>query len=96
MKPYLITYDLRKPGRDYQRLYDLLGQWRAVRLAESVWLAQLTANALEVAGIMHGYVDPNDRLAVVELQPGLGWGTVNAFPAGAEWLSRVIAPRLAA
>src|SRR3546814_15791093 len=45
--PYLITYDNRSP-RDYVPIYRLMQSWRAVRLAESVWLADLDTAQIDI------------------------------------------------
>jgi hypothetical protein len=39
MALFEVSYDLRKPGRNYQGLYDRLAAWGAFRVLESVWMA---------------------------------------------------------
>jgi CRISPR/Cas system-associated endoribonuclease Cas2 len=91
MSLFLITYDLRQPGRNYQPLYDLLGtNWRASKVAESVWLLQITADAVTVRDTIHRVVDDNDRIIVIELKAGSMWATRTAMPDGAAWLQRNI------
>ena len=38
MTVYAVSYDLKKPGRNYQPLWDRLAQWKAVRVLESFWV----------------------------------------------------------
>jgi hypothetical protein len=85
MPHFIITYDLRKQ-RNYKPLYDALGQWRAVRLLESVWLAQLKGPAFAVRDILRSKVDSDDGLAVIELVDGFDWATLRTTPLGANWL----------
>ena len=46
---YLISYDLHK-RRKYDELYRLMATWKAVRLTESQWLANLRGPATAVRG----------------------------------------------
>lgn len=91
MAHFLITYDNRPP-RNYQALYDLMSNWAAVRLADSVWLAELVGPAPTVRGFVQQALQADDTVAVLELKPGADWATVNVPPQAAEWLSRHISP----
>lgn len=76
MTLFLISYDLRAPGRNYPSLYEALAQWKAVRLLESVWLADLPAGRAEpIRDSLQRHLDANDWLAVIELPPGIDWAT---------------------
>lgn len=91
MSNYLITYDLRAPGRSYEKLYGLLRDtWRAQPLAESVWVAELRGPAPLVRDAIQYHCDQNDRIVVIELSHGAEWATTQAVPAGVTWLSRHI------
>lgn len=85
MSHYLITYDLRKV-RNYKPLYDCFATWKAVRLLESVWLADLVGPAPAVRKVLLDLIDADDGLAVIELAPKLDWATFGALPAGSDWL----------
>lgn len=91
MAQFLITYD-NKPPRDYNALYRLLGSWGAVMLAESVYLATLNANASEVRRIVSRTLNTDDLVAVIQLEHGLDWATINATTTANAWLSRNIQP----
>lgn len=91
MAQFLITYD-NKPPRNYTALYQLMAQWKAIRLAESVWLANLIGPASVVRSIVAGTLQRDDLVAVLELQAGSDWATVNVPPAASTWLSAYIAP----
>lgn len=51
VRRFLITYD-NHPPRNYIALYRLMAAWKAERLAQSVWLANLDADAGTVRDIV--------------------------------------------
>lgn len=77
---YLINYDLRAPGRDYQSLYKAIqnvnwfdSSWHYL---ESTWLVSSTLlqNANTIALQLLPHIDTNDRLFVVRITPDFdGW-----------------------
>jgi hypothetical protein len=91
MANYLITYD-NKPPRNYAALYRLMASWRAVRLADSVWLAELKGPASEVRRFVASTLQRNDTIAVLELKANADWATLNVKPAASAWLAAHIAP----
>lgn len=91
MAQFLITYD-NKPPRNYAALYRLMAAWSAVRLADSVWLANLNAEASVVRGFVVNTLQRNDTVAVIELQPGSDWATACVNVAANTWLSAHIRP----
>jgi hypothetical protein len=96
MAQYLITYD-NKPPRNYAALYQLMSSWKAVRLADSVWLANLNGPAPAIRDIVLGRLQPNDLVAVVELKHGADWAVSNAVPITARtWLSNFVTASKAA
>lgn len=88
---YLITYD-NKPPRNYAALYALMASWKAVRLADSVWLANLNAPAGTVRDVVQGKLQRNDVVAVLELQAGSDWATRNVGLAANAWLAGHVTP----
>jgi len=90
MAHYLITYDNRPP-RNYQALYGLMGSMGAVRLADSVWLVELGGSAAALTMIVGATLEPDDRLAVIQLMPGSDWRTQNVSAQAVRWLSDHIA-----
>ncbi|MGF7171526.1 hypothetical protein FHS91_003226 [Sphingobium xanthum] len=96
MAQFLITYD-NKPPRDYRRLYQLMAGWKAVRMADSVWLANLVGPAPVVRDVVQNTLQRNDNVAVVELKQGADWAVSNATPVAARiWLSSYVTPSQAA
>lgn len=66
---YCISYDLRKPGRDYESLYDAIksfGVWW--HQTGSVWFIVTKEDAVKVREKLTAQMDPNDKLFVVALQ----------------------------
>lgn len=92
MPAYLISYDNRAP-RNYQRLYQLMGAFKAVRLNESNWMANLPGPAYVIRDLVSGTLESNDVVAVVEVKPGSDWATVNVGLAANAWLSANVRPR---
>jgi hypothetical protein len=83
---YLISYDLRAPGRNYDGLYEALAAAKAVRALESVWLLDDPKQGAEVRDALRTHLDANDGVIVI----GIGssnWATYFAKPGAAEWLT---------
>jgi hypothetical protein len=88
---YLITYD-NHPPRNYDALYRLMAEWKAVRLAQSVWLVELRGPADAIRNIVQGKLQLNDTVAVLELKPGSDWATSHVSAAASAWLSANVMP----
>lgn len=70
-KFYVISYDLKNPGRDYTSLYDAiksLGEWQ--HPLESTWLIYTKEDADTITTTVrgNGNMDSNDLLFVCALQ----------------------------
>lgn len=91
MARYLLTYDLHK-RRDYDALWRLLASWTAIRLTESLWLANLKGPAEVIRDLMLAQLDGDDTVAVVEIKPGADWATMRVTPAANAWLSANVTP----
>lgn len=68
MSVFLVTYDLRQPGRNYQALYDALEAYPCCRGLESVWFIKSNSNSSDIRDRLKAYIDSNDRLFVSELE----------------------------
>ena len=71
---YVISYDLRKPGRDYDPLYDALEQEGAERILQSQWALKigLPGQAKVLRAEFKRFIDNNDRLLVTEVDDWAG------------------------
>lgn len=66
----LISYDLNRPGQDYQDLIAAIkayGNWAHV--LKSTWLIRTTQTADQVSTDLRKHMDPNDNLLVIEVNP---------------------------
>ena len=73
MAVYVVSYDLRRPGRDYSRLYARLDDWKAVRGLESLWFIESSSTAVQIRDDLRGYIDGTDGLIVVEMSGAVAW-----------------------
>lgn len=84
MAVYVVSYDLRVPGRNYQTLWARLGEWKAQRALESLWLIDTSATAVQIRDDLRLYVDANDRLFVAKLSGESAW--ISLYPGADELL----------
>jgi hypothetical protein len=75
MSVYTVNYDLRQPGRNYQPLWDRLGQWGGVRALESLWIVNTTTSAEALRDDLRRYMDANDGILVASI--GDQWASFN-------------------
>ena len=74
---YLITYDLKNPGKNYNELYDGIKQlgrawWHYM---DSVWLIQTQLSVDDCNNNLRPFMDNNDYIFVVDItnQARQGW-----------------------
>lgn len=85
MASRLISYDLSKPGRNYDDLYEAikaLGTWW--HCLESVWIVETGKTCGQVRDELSPHLDSNDKLAVFTLQGG--WATTGMSKDCNDWL----------
>lgn len=81
---YIVIYDLRAPGRNYESLYQAIknyGTWG--KISESAWAIVSSKNSVEIRNDLMKYLDRNDRLMIVKSGQDAAW--VNAM-ASKDWL----------
>lgn len=88
MAVYLVSYDLRQPGQNYQALHAELRSVDSVRVLESLWLLDVPQTAVQVRDAVASYVDRNDGVLVAEIMPGSDWAYVNLRGNTGAWLKR--------
>lgn len=82
---YLITYDLKKPGRDYNTLYDTIktapSWWHYL---ESTWIIYTKESVNVWSDKIRKVIDKNDLFLIVDItkQPRQGWLKQKAW----EWI----------
>lgn len=77
MSSKIIEYDLQKPGRDYDALYEAIksyGTWAHV--TESTWFIKTEDSCAQVRDKLKQVVDSNDRLFVATLTGEAAWHNV--------------------
>ena len=77
---YVISYDLRNPGQDYQTLYDALAAIGAKRVLQSQWCARRNnTTAKGLRDHFRQYMDSNDRILVTSIDSAnwSGWNLIN-------------------
>ena len=73
---YLLSYDLNKPGQNYQKLWTELAEFDAKRILESQWaFRRINTSAAGLRDHFKQFIDNNDRLLVVSLDSDdwAGW-----------------------
>ena len=89
MRVISISYDLRKPGKDYEGLINqvkaLSGVWCHPTLSQ--WLVQTPLTAAQVRDRLLPFIDANDKLLVTELSGATAWHGLD--PVVANWLKGV-------
>ena len=74
---YTISYDLNRPGQNYQPLWDALRQIGAHRVLQSHWITRRNnTSASGLRNYLQQFIDSNDRLFVICLDND-NWAGVN-------------------
>ena len=76
MALFFISYDLLKPGKDYQKLIDKLESMGAKRVLLSMWALRGNYTAVGLRDMIKPYMDTNDRLLVDQSET---WAASNAM-----------------
>lgn len=74
MKSHLITYDLVKPGRDYEELFKAIkafGAW--CHPLESNWVIKSDLTTAQIRDRITPHMDKNDKLFVAQLSGEAAW-----------------------
>lgn len=83
MAVILVTYDLNRPGQNYQAVHDYLKKFTYCKGMESVWLLDTQQSTEAVRDGLSRIVDSTDTLFVVRLQQT--WNSWNYTCA--DWLN---------
>ncbi len=85
MDSYLVSYDLRKPGRNYDELYDELksfANW--AHPLESLWVVVSEQSSTQIRDRLWRWLDENDGLLVVKSSNSGAW--IGLSQKVSEWL----------
>lgn len=92
MTTFNISYDLSKPGRDYQALYKAIikaSDGTYYHCLDSTWIINTKLSAIQVAKVLWAVMDANDKLLVTEVGPDVAWAGLPAEDQ--EWFSGALA-----
>lgn len=74
MNSYLITYDLDKPGKDYESLINRIKEYPAwAHICESSWCVRSSNSSKDIRDTLSPYLDDNDKLFVGKLTGEAAW-----------------------
>lgn len=88
MAVYLISYDLRAPGRNYDTLYASLKSVPWAHPLESVWLVETDATAARVHDTLKAALDEGDGIMVVEITSSAAWAISGINKPSSDWLMK--------
>lgn len=75
MRTIQINYDLRKPGRNYQPVYDYIKSYGVyAKPLKSLWLVRTSKTASQVRDDLMKLVDSNDEVLVFDVT-GDAWAS---------------------
>lgn len=87
MATYIISYDLKSPGKDYEELIGALKSYETWwHHLGSTWCVVTTKTAAEVRNHLKKYLDGNDMLLVVKSGGEGAWTGFNE--SGSAWLKK--------
>ncbi len=73
----IIMYDLRAPGRNYDKLYEAIKAYDTwAHITESTWFIKTSSTCVEVRDNLLTHMDSNDRLFVGKLSGAAAWQNV--------------------
>lgn len=74
MTCYIVSYDLRAQGRNYEQLYAALKNYpKWAMINESVWAIVTEKSAVDIRDNLTQYIDSNDRLFVIKSGVEAAW-----------------------
>lgn len=73
MYSYVVTYDLRTPGKDYSSLISKIKTYSYSKLCESVWIVESNHSSSQIRDSLLNEMDYNDRLFVAKLTGEAAW-----------------------
>lgn len=84
MAVFIVTYDLRKPGKDYSSLIKALEALPNCHAQGSVWFVQYTGLVTALVESLKTHIDGNDQIFAGEMNGN--WASLNQ-PNCSKWLN---------
>lgn len=70
---YIITYDLNRPGQNYDELIKAIKTYHWCKIAESAWVVTTTKKAEQIRDHLLSNIDSNDKIFVCKLFREAAW-----------------------
>jgi hypothetical protein len=86
MAVYSVSYDLRKPGQNYNNLIQALQQVPSCKPLQSLWFVDTPQDSATLHNALKSHMDANDGLVVTEITHGAGWAVSGIPQACLDWL----------
>ncbi len=88
MRTYVVSYDLKKPDKDYTGLInEIKKSYQWWHYLDSTWLIHTSESADALFQRLHPFIDKDDYILVIEAGPGRqGWLPQKAW----DWIKEKI------
>lgn len=86
MAIFIVSYDLRAPGRNYESLYKALRSVSFAHPLESFWLVEHNGPASLIRDTLKGHLDKNDGVAVIEFTEHADWAVTGINKPSTDWI----------
>lgn len=74
MKTYIVTYDLNRPGQNYDALIVAIKSYTNwAKIQRSTWAIQTNNSSVQIRDHLRAHMDTNDSLFVGELGRDAAW-----------------------
>lgn len=88
MAIWVVSYDLRAPGRNYAVLYEQLKSVPYAHVLESFWLIETDGPATRIRDALKAHMDANDGIAVIEFTKDADWAFSGVNQASLDWVKK--------
>jgi hypothetical protein len=74
IRKYIITYDLNRPGQDYESLINAIKTYSYIKALKSAFFVKTSRSATEIYNHLRPLIDDTDRIFISEITPNhSGW-----------------------
>lgn len=78
MNIYIISFDLVAPGQHYDKIIELIKQYKVwAKLGTTTYLVQTSHSAIEVRDNLKSAIDLNDKLFVGKVMRPAAWSNMS-------------------
>ena len=88
MRAYTVNYDLKRPGQNYEELFEALKSYGTHWHPQgSLWIIASSKSAAEIRDHLRQYIDANDSLLVSRMGESAWYGMGEN---GSAWLKQLL------